>query len=406
MKIETSRETKIFYSAAFFNYLMGGIIAPLFIVYLLSIGLNTAQIGILFATMGIASIIFEFPTGLYADNYGRKNSVLIAFGSSALLYIIWFFSKDFYVLWLLSVLLGVASTFLSGAREALMIDNLKLSDDDEKRNSIYTRISVFGNIGYLIGGLLGALLAFYFIKSIWLAAAIIELTSFFLYLFFVKEDKTKHIFKEKAEQGWIKIKKSAKESITHIIKDRPTLLLIIIGIILSLVAGSYSFVFPVLLKETIKIPNYYFGFLGVISGLTGILGAFLGEKITQKKNYHFTISFFVIVLFILYIFFGLSTLFWFSLIIFTFIELSMSSYSPIFGSFFNKFVPSPIRASVLSIDSTANGIVGALEDVLIGFLLLHFSPGHLIIYSSVLFLLIPFILLGVKKGNLKNKEAI
>src|SRR3989344_801558 len=310
MNMETNfrNETKIFYSAAFFSYLANGIIGPLFIIYLLSIKINPAQIGILLAAANISIIVFEFPTGLYADNYGRRKSLLISFCLFALLYSILFFSKSFYVLLILSVLSGIAFAFQSGARDSLIINNLKSENDDAKRNRIFARLSAYGYIGFLIGGLIAALLAFYLIKSIWLAASLLNIVSFFLYLFFIKEDLSKQTSLKIIERGWHRIIKSSKESLKYAVKNKPTLMLIIIAMIFALSVGAYGFGYPIFFKEIVEIPNYYFGFLGSASALMGIIGAFLGEKLVKKKGYYFTISSFAIILLALYLLFGISSM--------------------------------------------------------------------------------------------------
>jgi MFS family permease len=170
--------------------------------------------------------------------------------------------------------------------------------------------------------------------------------------------------------------------------------------VFALAVSAYGFGYPIFFKEIVKIPNYYFGFLGSISALMGIFGAFLGEKLSKKKGYYFTISLFAIILLILYLIFGISSILWFAFIIFMMIELLINSWHPIFQSFFNKFIPSHIRASILSLDSSATLLIIAIGNTLFGFLLTFlFNPNGLIIYGGILFILIPFLLLGVKTSN-------
>lgn len=386
----------IFYLAGFLSYLMNGIIGPLFIVYLLSIGLNPAQIGVLLASGSIATIIFEFPTGLYADHFGRRKSLLVSFSLFFLLYAVWFFSKSFYLLETLSILGGIAYTFQSGARDSLMIDNLSL-DNDSDRNSVFARLSAYGNAGSLIGGLIAALLAFYFMKSIWIAASLLNLLSLALYLFFVKESTPSLVSLSNTGNRSKKILQLAKKSIYFITHHERIFPLMLVSIIFTLAISVYGFGFPVFLREVIKIPNYYFGFIGSLSALMGILSAYLGEKLLKRKKYDFVIVLFSLTLFAFYLLFGFSRITWIALLSFVAIEFFINGWFPVFQSFFNKFIPSQMRASVLSLNSSSNLVVAALADVMVGFLLITFKPGNLIIYSSFLFILIPIIILISKK---------
>jgi MFS family permease len=151
----------IFYLTSLLNSLANGFIGPLFIVYLLSINFNPAQIGILLATERLTNVIFEFPTGIFADKYGRKKSILLSFLLTSLIFIFWFFSKDFYFLLVLSIFWGIAYTFQSGAKESLMIDSLKLDDNDSLRTKVFSKISIFGQVGFIIGSIIAASLAFF-----------------------------------------------------------------------------------------------------------------------------------------------------------------------------------------------------------------------------------------------------
>lgn len=282
MNEATVKKSRIFYLAGFLNYFMNGIIGPLFIVYLLSIGLNAVQVGILLASGSIAIIIFEFPTGLFADHFGRRKSLLISFGLFFLLYVAWFFSKSFYLLVIFSILGGVAYTFQSGARDSLMIDNLGL-DNDSDRNSVFAKLSVCGNAGNMIGGLIAALLAFYFMRSIWIVASLLNLLSFALYLFFIKENVLPQIIQRDARSRSKILLQLAKKSVSFVIHHERIFPLMLVSMIFTLAISVYSFGFPVFLREVIKVPNYYFGLIGSLSALTGILSAFFGGKLLKRK---------------------------------------------------------------------------------------------------------------------------
>ena len=112
---------------------------------------------------------------------------------------------------------------------------------------------------------------------------------------------------------------------------------------------------------------------------------------------------FAIILLGLYLLFGISSILWLTFIIFMMIELFINGWYPIFLSFFNKFIPSHIRTSVLSLESSASLAIIALGNILVGFLLTFLSSNILIIYSGFLFILIPILLLYVKTKDFSKK---
>ena len=84
---------------------------PAFIVvYLLDIGLTPFRIGILMAVYAVSVILFEIPTGAFADLYGRKASVLLGYFLEALVMLSLFFWKDFKLMLVSFIVLGLATT--------------------------------------------------------------------------------------------------------------------------------------------------------------------------------------------------------------------------------------------------------------------------------------------------------
>lgn len=386
----------VFYMGSLLDNLLYGIIMPLFLVYLLSINLNLGQIGILFATERISALIFEIPTGGFADKYGRKKSILVSFLMLSLVFLIWFFTKNFFILLGLCILWGLSHTFQSGAEESLIIDSLELAKNDDKRNKVFSRISIFNNLGFLIGGLIGAFLAFYFLKFIWLTACILGLMIFFLYLFFTEDKYFKPQFQKEKNplKGLIGL---IKDNVSFVLKNNIVSIFLLITFIWSLSFSFYGFGYPVMLKKILDVPLFWFGLLGSFSALIGIIGAWFGEKITKKFGSIPGLSVFSAILLFSLVFFGISKTFILILIIFAIIELTNGAWSPIYLSFLNKFIPSEKRASLLSLNSTVSALALAIGELMAGFLLNFLYPGNILILAGILFVFIPLFLFQIKK---------
>ena len=92
-QINMSRSThlSILYGAFHGSRMLIGAINSL---YLLSTGIKLPQLAILQIVYSLTVLFMEFPTGILADTYSRKISVLISCGFVACFYILCLFSPD------------------------------------------------------------------------------------------------------------------------------------------------------------------------------------------------------------------------------------------------------------------------------------------------------------------------
>lgn len=401
MRIENKKKfinkPAIFYIVSFLQNISYGTIGSLFVVYGLSIGLNAGQIGILFATERISSLIFEIPTGGFADKYGRKKSVLLSFAAVSLILLIWFFSQKFYILLVAAILWGISYTFQSGAEESLIVTSLKLEKDDQKRNKSFSRLSIFGNFGFFVGGLLGALLAFYQIKLIWLAGSFLSIAVFLLYLIFIEEKSSTADGSAIDSDSPVSISGLIKENVLVVLKNKIIFIFLIITFVHSFGYSFYSLGYPVFLKKIFEIPVWWFGFLGSLSALLGIMGAYFSDKLAKKKGFIFTLISFSVIISLSVIIFGLMKTLIFALIAFSIKEFMEAGHYPIYQSFLNKFLVPEKRATLLSINSAVGTLALALGELTAGLFLSIFYPGLTLIIGGLLLLFIPISFLKIKK---------
>jgi len=100
-------------------------ITPIWILFFQSRGLTLADIGFIATAVYLGSVLFEYPTGIFADKYGRKLSLIISLLLLiiALLLKVTAYSKiQFFIA---AFMIGAAWAFSSGALQALIYDKLK-----------------------------------------------------------------------------------------------------------------------------------------------------------------------------------------------------------------------------------------------------------------------------------------
>lgn len=413
-------DARVFYAASFISSFISGVIGPLVVVYLLSVGLNPLQIGMVLAGGRIAIMLFEFPTGTFADRYGRKLSVLVAFALSSLVLIGWFFSTTFMQWLVLSVLFGVAFTFQSGAKESLMLDSLKITDNDVKRNHVFVRVGSWGNIGFVLGGLVAAGLALFWLRSIWLAAAAGNVALFFMFAVWVKESKQINVsnvlfdsiqmhstpWSEKLVLHIQRLADIGRGAIRAVVTSKVLLRMFSATMLFSLVTALYGLAYPIYLKQLFILPNYMFGLLGAVFGLTGILGMLFGEKMVKYRGSFFALRVFVILLSILFIILGLFQTIAVVLLLLVVIEMLIYGWYPVYQSLFNKYVPNTMRASVLSLQSVAILLAIAIGEIVSGRLMQFTSSPQVILYGGLVLLPILVFLAGNQISNKQSKPLI
>ena len=84
------------------------------------IGMSLTDIMILQAIFGLSIVLFQFPSGYFADRVGYRASLLVG---AALLIAGWFVYTRGTTFWAIAVaeaVLGTASAFMSGADRALL----------------------------------------------------------------------------------------------------------------------------------------------------------------------------------------------------------------------------------------------------------------------------------------------
>lgn len=105
---------------------------PVIVLFLLDLGLSLIRIMILQTAFSVALVVFEVPSGYFADRIGRKHSIII--GATALVIgcLIYSLGYIFEVFLIAETVWALGIAFISGCDEALLYDTLAaLKREDE-----------------------------------------------------------------------------------------------------------------------------------------------------------------------------------------------------------------------------------------------------------------------------------
>lgn len=130
------------------------------ILFLIDKGMTYTQIGILYATREIITNLFEIPSGLIADIYGRKKSLAAALFIFVLSFLIFWLSLNFWLYLFGFLIFGIADAFRSGSHKGMMMDYLKLNNWSNYKSEYYGHTRSWSQRGSAISALLAGLLVF------------------------------------------------------------------------------------------------------------------------------------------------------------------------------------------------------------------------------------------------------
>ncbi len=142
------KATSVYYTNSFITSLAFAVIFTLNMVYQVeTVGLSPLQLVLVGTTLEVSAFIFEIPTGIVADVYSRRLSIIVGWILLGLSALIQGAFPVFGAILLAQVAGGLGYTFTSGASEAWIADEI----GPEKVGPVYMRSTQIGQIGSLLG---------------------------------------------------------------------------------------------------------------------------------------------------------------------------------------------------------------------------------------------------------------
>lgn len=392
-----------FYLAEFLE--MSFQIVPLIIfIYFSESGFSLGTAALLISVSNLSGFFFEIPTGVFADNFGRKKSTLIYYFLSSLFFISIPFLHNQVYLFFAFLMWGVIITFRSGAQRAWIVDNLKKSKRDDLIQSFFTKSHIILAIGILISGIiLSSIFPIYKesltffgreLRSLDFVWFIEGITLLFCGLILSSEKEYFLIRKrESIKREFVKFWKLSKKGFIYSFKH-PVIFAIIVSALLSTIFTNIKWASSQPFMVNNGIPIIYFGYISSIFALFGIFLPLVSERLVKriKKNTYLAIlttTTFLISMSLLFI----------SGPIFAFLYLFIvrtNDYltSPVEEAYFQEHAPSKQRATIGSILNIFYSLGGLIALGIGGIALNVISPTMFIFLGS--FLLIPIIIVYLK----------
>jgi len=132
---------------------------PYLYIYLMQVvHLNLFQIGTLFSIRGIIIYLFEIPSGIFADQYGKKTELMICFLFYIASFFFFFWGGSYAIVAVAMVLFGLGEAFRSGTHKAMIYSYLEQKGWFEHKTFVYGRTRSFSLIGSSLSAFVSILL--------------------------------------------------------------------------------------------------------------------------------------------------------------------------------------------------------------------------------------------------------
>ena len=366
------------------------LVSTVMIVYHIEIvHLNPLQLILVGTTLELACFIFEIPTGIVADVYSRKLSIVIGGVLTGVGFILEGSISSFVFVLVAQIVWGLGSTFISGSLEAWIAEEEKNKDLDE----IYIKGAQAGQIGAFIGIVLSTVIANFSVRlPIIVSGVLFIILALFLWLYMPENN-----FKPSVPGDLNTFKKMVytfKSGLKFVKSKSIIMILLAVTLFYGLSSEGYDRLSNAHFLQDTTLPKLgnlssvtwfgIFGILGMI--LSFIVMHFMAKNLKNEDNRKN--GKLLLCINILYIssmlIFALTRNFSLMLIAYLATNTFRIINKPIFSAWLNGHIDDNSRATVLSINGQMNSLGQILGGPIIGIIATNISVSIGIVCTSLL----------------------
>lgn len=355
---------------------------PILTIYYQRRGLDYIQINSLWGILIGTIFLFEIPTGVIADKFGRKISVILALIFQLLGEVLFLFAQNYFHFFLISIIAGIGFAFQSGCLQALVYDSLKEQNQEGEMKKTTGTIEAFFQSGNILGALGSSLLITslaQFQITLTILLTIVSVGIAFLVSLFLQEPQIKY---KHLEENPINI---IVNSIS-LIKQNPSLKkIILLGILTTPFAGYLRNLHPPYF-QLLHVPVFWLGLSLALGGVLAVSSskyAYKLEKILGVEGGMFIATvlpgiFYILMSVIVHPVLGV--------LLFVLNYGSMSLQNPLYADYYNIHIQSEIRATTLSIINMFSSFYIVVMGLIIGWIA-NYSILYAFLFMGILILI-------------------
>ncbi len=371
---------------------------PYLLIFLLSQGISLLEIGILIAIREVLVNLFEIPSGIIADYFGRKKELYFCFIFYIISFVIFFFTNSFFIAIFAMIFFGLGEAFRSGTHKAMIYSYLDTKSWSKEKAFVYGRTRSFSLIGSTISSLVSIVLIIYAPNDnyIFLFSVIPYVLDLLLIMSYPKYLDTIDIKEKSNAKGFfsnlitnfksnkklksIIIEEGIAEGSYSYIKDfiQPILEIIIIGSGIMLISELSA-------DDNLKI------ILGILYAVLNLIGTFFSRKAYLLKDKRPSLELLSILHITMFITFGALAFFTTNYIVvfltYVLFYILHSIRKPLFVDEIDNNIDKSIRATTLSLTSQLKSLFLIIFAPLFGFIADNYGIKYVMFGLCIMFLI-------------------
>lgn len=372
-----------------------------------SAGLDPLQLVLVGTVLETTVFLFEIPTGIVADVFSRRLSVVIGYFLVGLGFIVEGAFPIFATILLAQVIWGFGYTFISGAEQAWLADEL----GEERLAHIYLRGSQVAQAGTLAGILIATALGTVALNlPILLGGVLIILLAIFLALFMPESGFEPTPAAER--HTWQQARQTFRLGV-ETVRGRPVLtLMMLIALIYGLSSEGLDRLWQAHFLANIAFPAVgdlepivWFGLIGMVQMVLTIGVAEIIRRRVQVEDQRVAVRTLLVINAVIVgalVVFGLAHTFLLATASIWTIQVLRSSGGALYGAWLNKGLKQEVRATVLSMNGQVDAVGQIVGGPIIGAFALRF--GLRVAMITVALMLSPAVGLYARVQQLLNRQ--
>jgi MFS family permease len=312
------------------------------ILFLQFNNLSYSEIFWVYTIAAIANIILEVPTGIIADLFGKKRTMIISRIFTVAAYLVFWRSHSFWYFVIAQLLVTLGESFKSGTDVAYIYDYLDQKKPKEKYTEVKGKQKFWARIGEAIATSIGGFIVKYLgYNAVFLFAAVPALLNMFVVMSFDS-------IKENSSKGKKVVLNHVKESVSQVFKDKALFILVMnITLFITISKGAAKFIQPYMVDSS--VPIEWFGIIYAISFILTAIAVRYSYKFEEKFSQKSIINWITLIMVLPLIFLGMKFISIIGVLLFFLIIIGENIRSPIDNHLFHDHVRSKNRATMGSI---------------------------------------------------------
>jgi len=366
--------------------------------------LEVYQLILIGTALEISIFIFEIPTGIIADLKSRRLSIIIGLFIIAFGAMIEVLTPFFYLIFISQLVLGFGYTFISGALDSWISDEVKpdlLESTIITGSQVYALLSILGIVLAAVIGVIDIRLSIYVGAFILIALGVLS-------IIFMKED---NFIKHKSDDSAVKqYFTQFIKGFSHIKNHKTLRIVFVIVIFYGLYSEGIDRTYELHILDGLNFrmlwdlpPIWILSIVNAIVAIIGYIMLFVVKRYLNKSHYIYLWAFNLTLMMIIgIILFAYMPYVYLALFGFIFFSVSRAGTHPLLNSILLKNTPTNIKATVLSSFGQLDAVGQLLSGGLMVLISLWLNIDGIYLVTALLLIVPMMLFLRLKRIAVKD----